>query len=237
MAESRAVGLFRKFARAYHRLEVQGEENLPAGAAIIAPNHSGGMDWDVFLISSALERPVHVLYWDKYYHAPVWGDLVRRFGAIPLSLERGLDGETRRLLMERYFRKGKLVAIFPEGTSATLFEGYRVGPFFPGVSRLAETSGAPIVPTAIVGAVEAVPLLGYAGADATGARDPPLALPLVLPSKIRIKFGRPISVEPGPRGKEEHYRVAARVREEVVEIVNSLRKPERKGRNTVVHQT
>lgn len=222
MAENRAVKLFRKFARAYHRLEVQGWENVPPGAAIIAPNHSGGLDWDVFLIS-ALERPIHVLYWDRYYHAPVWGDLVRKFGVIPLSLERGLDREMRDLLMTRYFRRGKLVGIFPEGTSATLREGYRVGKFYPGVSRLAEMSGAPIVPTAIVGAVEAVPLLGYTGVDAAGARDPPLALPLVFPAKITVRFGKPISVEPGRRSREEHYETAARVRRKVVRLVRSVR--------------
>lgn len=223
MADNRVVRLFRRFFQTYHRLEVRGTKNLPPGSAIFAPNHSGGLDWDVLCLRCALERPVHILYWDKYYHAALWGDLIRKFGVIPLNLERGLDGEARDLLAARYFRKGKWVAIFPEGTSATLFEGYRVGKFYPGVSRLAEMSGAPIVPTAIVGAAEAVPLLGYTGVDSTGARDPPLALPLVFPSKIRIKFGEPIPVEPGPRSKEEHYRIAAQVREEVVGLIRSIR--------------
>jgi 1-acyl-sn-glycerol-3-phosphate acyltransferase len=217
--------IFRKFIKKYHRLEVKGTENIPDGSAIIAPNHSGAMDWDTVCLSCALDRWIHILYWDRYYNAPIWGDFIRNFNVIPLSLERGLDEEMRGLLLEEYFRKGKLVGIFPEGTSATLFEGYRIGKFYPGVIRLAEFSGAPIIPTAIVGIAEAAPILFYTAVDEKGIRDPPFAPPLLFPVKIKIRFGEPIFWRSEKKmDRNEYYKAAEEIRREVVKLVQKTRK-------------
>ena len=175
-------------------------------------------------LSCALDRWIHILYWDRYYYTPVWGDFIRNFNAIPLSLERGLDEEMKSFLLEKYFNKGKLVGIFPEGTSATFFEGYRIGKFYPGVIRLAELGGAPIIPTAIVGVAEAAPLLFYAAVGVKGIRDPPFALPMLLPTKIKISFGEPVFWQRRKMSKEEYYEAAEEIRREVVELVQRSRK-------------
>lgn len=49
--------LFSQYFKYFHRLEVRGLENIPKGAAIIAPNHTGGYDMDIVAISHCCHPP------------------------------------------------------------------------------------------------------------------------------------------------------------------------------------
>lgn len=214
------VLFLKKFIKRYHRLEISGIENITDGSAIIAPNHAGAMDLDIICLSCVLDRWIHILYWDKYYYFPVWGRFIRKFNTVPLNLDKGLDEDTKTLLLDEYFNKGKLVGIFPEGTTASFFEGYRIGRFYPGVIRLAEMSGAPIIPTAIVGIAEAAPLLFYATKIKKGIRDLPVPFPFIFPLKIKICFGKPILWQRKKKmDKEEYFKAAEKIRIEVVKLV------------------
>ncbi|MHA1233392.1 MAG: hypothetical protein ACTSPQ_22445 [Candidatus Helarchaeota archaeon] len=61
--------------RYYNRLRIYGIENIPKeGSAIIAPNHSGGLDLDNFCIMSIFDhfitnderrKRIWLCYWDK----------------------------------------------------------------------------------------------------------------------------------------------------------------------------
>ena len=56
---------------------------------------------------------------------------------------------------------GELIAIMPEGHSATVKEGYRLWKFYPGVIKLHLRYKVPIIPTAIMGCIENAPIWGY----------------------------------------------------------------------------
>ena len=149
--------------RVYHRLEIRGIENLPKeGSAVIAPNHSGSFDLDNFSIMSALEhfktrnparKRIWLCYWDKWaVEEPMWAPWVQKFSPIPINLQgKGIPFR----LVDKIVQRGELIAIMPEGTSATIQEGYRIWKFYPGVIRLHLRYKIPIIPTACIGFVKA----------------------------------------------------------------------------------
>jgi 1-acyl-sn-glycerol-3-phosphate acyltransferase len=70
--------------------------------------------------------------------------------------------------------------------------------------KLALRTGAPIVPVAIVGAEEAMPLLGKLPGRFLGLPYLPLTSPLPLPSRWLIRVGEPLDVEGyGPEAKDD----------------------------------
>ncbi|NHI91935.1 MAG: hypothetical protein EAX96_05490 [Candidatus Lokiarchaeota archaeon] len=196
--------IFPWFVRNYNRLEVRGINNLPKkGSAIIAANHGGGLDWDNFCLMSALERfktnnptrkRIWLLYWDVWsVDHPFWAPWVQQFSPIPVNLEgKGIRWD----IADKVVKKGELIAIMPEGHSATIKEGYRLWKFYPGVIRLHLRYEVPIIPTAIIGCIESAPMWGY---DYNPKHIPPWEneriLPIILPRKIIIHFGKPMNFE------------------------------------------
>lgn len=219
---------FQNLVRRYHRLEVCGKEYIPENkSAIIAPNHSGSWDWDTFFLTFALpERWIHTLYWDKYYYAPFWGKyFVQKMKAIPLSLEKGFDED---LLVNEYFKKNKLVCIFPEGTVYPIWQRYKLGKFYPGVIHLALLGKVAVIPMAIIGVEEAAPVLAvYRNKKKKDPGHILASLPFILPFKIRIYFGEPIYYHEyydKNLSKDELYKLAEEVREKVAGLISKYRK-------------
>lgn len=212
---------FQKFIRAYHRLEVYGVENIPKEkSAVIAANHSGAWDIDTFILSTlfAPGRWIHILYAASYYYFPVWGRLIQAIKAIPLDLNKGLD---KKLLMEEYFKKRKLVGIFPEGYTPSMWHGYRISKFYPGVIRLALWGKVPVIPTAIVGCVEAAPVLFNYRARPKMPADIFTLLP-PLPLKIKIHFGKQVLFDKyydKDLAKDNLYELADTVRTEIIKLL------------------
>lgn len=143
---------FRAVARDMHR--------IPAtGRCILVANHAGALPWDGVMLKTAvrLEHPEHrELRWlaeDSVAHAPFLGALVNRLGAVRACPENA----------ERLLQQDALVAVFPEGDKgmakpyANRYQLQRFGRG--GYVRLAIRTGAPIVPTAVVGSEETHPLL------------------------------------------------------------------------------
>ncbi len=187
----------------YWRIEVSGADNVPArGAALIAPNHSGAVPADAFMVAVALElhRPdrtcLRVLY-DKFVDALPWiGPLYNRLGGVPSSFANA----------ELLLRRGEALAIFPEGIAGVekrWLERYQLRAFKTGTARLSLATGSPIVPVAIVGAEEAYPVVArlYRAGRIVGVPWIPVTplFPLCgvagaipLPSKWHIRFCPPI---------------------------------------------
>jgi 1-acyl-sn-glycerol-3-phosphate acyltransferase len=92
------------------------------------------------------------------------------------------------------------VLVFPEGTrgiNKLWTERYQLKEFSRGFMRMALGSGAPVVPTAVIGAEEQAlalfdlkPLARLLGMPALPIT--PQLLPLPLPTKYRIYFGEPL---------------------------------------------
>jgi 1-acyl-sn-glycerol-3-phosphate acyltransferase len=224
---ARTLPIFRFMFEQYWRIEVTGLENVPAGPALIAANHSGAVPADAFMLATALtlrhpERRVLRVLFDKFVDAlPLIGDLYRKLGAVTASLPNA----------ERLLERGELVGLFPEGIAGVeklCTERYRLRPFKTGTARLSVRTEAPIVPVAIVGAEEAYPVVArlYRLGGLVGLPWIPvtplfpvcgLAGAVPLPTKWAMHFGTPIHPSPA-QGRSEDVRVAeltAQVRQSI----------------------
>ena len=227
----------------YHywfRAEVEGIENVPAqGGALIVSNHSGALPPDAPMIMQAIRhehprpRPVYMLgeHWFKGF--PGVSMLTSKIGLVaahPANAQRLLRDEQR------------LVLVFPEGRKATrklYWQRYRLRRFGRGgFVRTAMRAGVPIVPVALIGAEEAMPIFGHVPLleRLTGLLYFPVnhAFPLFgpaaafmyLPAKVRIRFLEPVDLSRyGPDDADDIARVqrlTERIRTRIQEELEDL---------------
>jgi len=199
-------GIARWFHDHYFRVESRGLEHIPSeGRVLIVANHSGTLPYDGAMVVTAVReqhpshRRVRALVEDFIYHLPYLGTLVTRMGAV-----RACQDNALRLLEHDH-----ATLVFPEGVKGIgkLFKKrYRLQRFGRGGAvKLALKARAPIVPCAIVGAEESMPLLSKVGWLARPLGLPyipvtptlPLLGPLGLipyPTKWTIDFGPPLDL-------------------------------------------
>jgi 1-acyl-sn-glycerol-3-phosphate acyltransferase len=185
----------------WFRVEVEGAAHLPAGGALLVANHAGALPLDGPMLHEALrrERPdlpeARWLAEDQVFYAPLLGTLFNRLGAV-----RASPDSATRLLGE-----GRPVLIFPEGIQGIgkpFRDRYRLQRFGRGgFVKLALRTRRPILPVAIMGAEETLPLLGKLPGGLFGVPYVPVTPlgPLPLPAKWRIRIGEPIQVPPGAK--------------------------------------
>ncbi len=220
----------------YFRVETLGIRNVPSrGPALIVGNHSGTLPYDGAMMKIALlnehpaRRDARFLVDPFVEKIPILRDFIHRGGGIAASPENG-----RKLL-----EGGEVVIDFPEGTRGIgkpFSERYKLQRFGRGgFVRLALESGAPIIPTAIVGAEEIHPLIAKCTrlGKAIGIPYIPItptfpwlgALGLLpLPSKWAIEFGTPIHLPPAPQNEKQReqfiQRWNARIRNAVQDMID-----------------
>ena len=182
----------------YFSFEVEGVEGLPrAGPVVYAQNHSGWFPLDAFFLTFAiaeaqgLARAPYFATVDAALETPGLRALLSRFGALPASAFRR---------PERLPPEVQSVGIFPEGVRGNckpFWYAYRLRDFNRGFVRVAITRRAPIVPTAILGGEECLPV-----AWTVRFLEPligsvlPLPLSLVpLPTRWKIVFHEAIHLD------------------------------------------
>jgi 1-acyl-sn-glycerol-3-phosphate acyltransferase len=145
--------------RRYFRVEWEGLEHIPReGGALLVANHGGAIPSDAPVIMHGIEtelaRPVYGLADNLFRSLPVVGTLWSRAGGVPAHTDNAF-----RLLHDEQ----QLVLVFPEGTKGTgklVGERYRLRRFGRGgFVEIAMRAGVPIVPIAVVGNEEAMPIL------------------------------------------------------------------------------
>lgn len=219
----------------YFRVESQGLEHVPAtGRALLVANHSGTLPYDGAMVAAAVRfqhpagRHVRILVEDFTYHLPYLGMFFSRVGAVRACQENAL----------RLLERDHVTLVFPEGVKGIgklYSKRYRLQRFGRGGAvRLAAASNAPMIPVAIVGAEESMPLLSKVSWLAK-----PLGLPYIpitptlpwlglaglipFPTKWTIDFGAPIDLSAYAPGELERDRVALnRVNEELRAAVQGL---------------
>jgi 1-acyl-sn-glycerol-3-phosphate acyltransferase len=226
--EERIRPLSEFLLKRYFRTKIEGIRNIPAsGRCLLVSNHSGTLPLDGLMLRTALrlEHPnARELRWlaeDFLFYLPFAGVFMNRVGAVRACQENA----------ERLLEKELLVTAFPEGVQGIkklYSERYRLQRFGRGgYIRLALRMQAPLVPCAIVGAEETNPLLyrveylaglvglPYIPVTPTFPWLGPLGL-LPAPSRWRIRFGEPVSLEGhGPEAADDHVlvgRLSERVR-------------------------
>ena len=131
--------------RGLFRWQVTGLENVPAGGAIIAPNHRSF--WDIPMIGLALRgRRTHFMAKSELFQNPIFGSIIRALLAFPVK--RGAPDRTAIRYAIEILKQGDLVAIFPEGTRG---KNGKLGEAEPGLALIAAKAGVPIVPVGISG--------------------------------------------------------------------------------------
>lgn len=151
-APSRALALARLWARATLaglrlicgvRFVVSGEENLPAGACLIASRHESAFDTFVWLLLRP--RCVYVVK-AELTRVPLLGPMMRRAGMIIVDRDAGAKA-LRGLLRDGAAAAacGRPIVIFPEGTR--MAPGAK-GAIQPGVAALAAALRLPVAPVA-----------------------------------------------------------------------------------------
>ena len=151
------------YYRYWFRVEVEGIDNVPAdGGALLVSNHSGALPPDAPMIMQALRnehparRPLYMLgeHWFKGY--PGVGMLSNKLGLVAAH-----PANAQRLLRD----EGRLALVFPEGQKGSrklYWQRYRLRRFGRGgFVRTAMRAGVPIVPIAVMGAEEAMPIFAH----------------------------------------------------------------------------
>jgi 1-acyl-sn-glycerol-3-phosphate acyltransferase len=130
----------------------EGTENVPdEGAGIVASNHLSFADW-LFMPLALDRRITFVAKSDYFTRAGIKGWAQKRFfagtGQVPIDRSGGRVSEGALRAGLKVLQRGELFGIYPEGTRShdgRLYKGRT------GVARLALLSGAPVIPSAIIG--------------------------------------------------------------------------------------
>jgi 1-acyl-sn-glycerol-3-phosphate acyltransferase len=151
------------YYRYWFRVDHEGIVNVPSeGGALLVSNHSGALPPDAPMIMQAIRkdhptpRPLYMLgeHWFKGY--PFIGMLANKLGLVAAH-----PGNAQRLLHD----EGRLAIVFPEGQKGSrkvLWQRYRLRRFGRGgFVRTAIRARVPIVPIAVVGAEEAMPIFAH----------------------------------------------------------------------------
>ncbi|WP_336771834.1 lysophospholipid acyltransferase family protein [Paenibacillus sp. MMO-58] len=124
------------------RLEVRGLENIPReGSVILCSNHISLLDPPA--VGIRVPRKVHYMAKAELFKIPVFGPLIRAWGAFPVKRGVGKDAIRSALNL---LGEGKVMGIFPEGTRNS--DGVAAKK---GAAMIAYRSGAAIIPVAVVG--------------------------------------------------------------------------------------
>lgn len=217
----------------YFRVEAEGVDRIPkTGRCLLVANHSGSIPLDGLMLKTcirkeSIHRELRWLTEDFLTHLPFAGAFMNRLGAV-----RACQENAQRLLKHE-----KLVAVFPEGVKGIgkLYnERYQLQRFGRGgFVRLALRMQAPIVPCAIVGAEESMPLLMKLEALAK-----PLGLPYIpitptfpllgpaglvpAPTKWKIQFGPALDLSEYPASREDDQVLVARLSERVRNSIQTM---------------
>lgn len=220
----------------YFRVGVRGIEHIPAqGRVLIEANHSGALPYDAAMLMTAVKvqhpahRLVRALVEDFVYHFPFLGAVYQRAGSVRACQENAL----------RLLHADQAVLVFPEGVKGIgkLYRHkYRLQRFGRGGAvKLAMNASAPVVPAAIVGAEESMPLLGKVSWLAR-----PLGLPYIpltptmpwlgplglipFPTKWTVDFAPAVDMaEYGPEGAHDRVlvnQVNQQIRQTIQEMID-----------------
>ena len=125
-------------------MEITGKENVPAGGALICPNHSSNWDPVLMLAALPIDYRLHCMAKDSLFRIPVLGRIIRHCGGFPVA--RGQSDIQAVKTALKVIKDGENLLIFPEGTRVD-YEGEVAAKG--GVSMIAVRSGAVIIPAFI----------------------------------------------------------------------------------------
>ena len=231
--------LYDPIYRRWFRAEWEGLEHIPSeGGALLVGNHGGAIPSDAPVVIHGIEtelgRPVYGMADNLFRLVPVVGTLWSRTGGVPAHPENAY-----RLLHDEQ----QLALIFPEGTKGTgklARDRYQLRRFGRGgFVETAMRAGVPVVPLAIIGNEEAMPIVFKASRLARLMNlpyfpvtanqfvfGPVLGLVVPLPSKFRIRVLPPVFFDAAPNqeryNRSQVMEYAERIRTQIQEAVYEM---------------
>jgi 1-acyl-sn-glycerol-3-phosphate acyltransferase len=135
------------------RLTVLGAERLTGETAIYACNHQSYMDTPV--IFSSLPFQFRIVARSDLWRMPFIGWYLNRSGQVPVEVDTGRASVASLLSAVRTLKSGMPLFIFPEGGRT---ENGHIAQFLNGPAFLAIRAQLPIVPMALTGTWELLPI-------------------------------------------------------------------------------
>lgn len=179
-------------------IEVEGNEKLPA-QCIFCPNHLSYTDTPVLL--SVLPVNFRFMAKEELFKIPFLGTHLQRAGHISVPLEdprasiRAL-AHAARIINER----GLSVLVFPEGGRS---ETGALQEFKEGAAYLAIKAGLPVVPVALCGTREILPMHSLEA----------------KPGRVRVRFGQPIVTS--AMTPHDRTQLTAQIRSQIVFLLQT----------------
>jgi 1-acyl-sn-glycerol-3-phosphate acyltransferase len=227
----------------WFRVEWEGLEKIPTeGGALMVANHAGAIPSDAPVImhgiEKELERPVYGMADYFFRTVPVVGTLWARAGGVSAR-----PANAYRLLKEQK----QLALVFPEGTkgpSKSFTDRYQLRRFGRGgFVEIAMRAGVPVIPIAVIGSEEAMPVvfrlpslakaLGvpYVPITANLLTMGPLGVVMPFPAKFKLRVLDPIHFDVPPdqerysksRVMEEAERIRSLLQESVYDMLRDRR--------------
>ena len=224
--------------RGWFRAEWEGIDKIPAaGGALLVGNHAGAIPSDAAVIMHGVEtelgRPVYGLADSFFRGLPFVGTLWSRAGGVPARPDNAY-----RLLHDQQ----QLALVFPEGEkgpSKPYAQRYQLQRFGRGgFVEIAMCAGVPVVPIAVVGSEETMPLLWQVPQLARLLRVPyfpvtanmvllgPLGMAVPFPAKFLLRVLDPVTFDVKP-GQERYPRSTVleeseRVRESIQRALRDM---------------
>ncbi|HSZ36897.1 MAG TPA: lysophospholipid acyltransferase family protein [Acidimicrobiales bacterium] len=227
----------------WFRAEWEGLEKIPAaGGALLVANHAGAIPSDAPVIMHGIEkelgRPIYGLADYFFRSVPVVGTLWARSGGVSAR-----PANAYRLLKEQ----NQLALVFPEGTkgpSKSYTDRYQLRRFGRGgFVEIAMRAGVPVIPIAVVGSEEAMPVLfrlptlakalgvPYVPVTANLLAMGPLGVILPFPAKFKLRVLDPVRFDVPPdqdrysksRIMEESEGIRTQLQEAVYDMLRDRR--------------
>ena len=227
----------------WFRTEWEGLEKIPdAGGALLVANHAGAIPSDAPVIMHGIEkelgRPVYGLADYFFRTLPFVGTLWARSGGVSAR-----PANAYRLLKEQ----NQLALVFPEGTkgpSKSYTDRYQLRRFGRGgFVEIAMRAGVPVIPIAVVGSEEAMPVvfrlptlakaLGvpYVPVTANLLAMGPLGAVMPFPAKFKLRVLDPVRFDvPSDQERysksrimEESERIRTQLQEAVYDMLRDRR--------------
>jgi 1-acyl-sn-glycerol-3-phosphate acyltransferase len=238
-----ARALYEPIYSKWFRVEWDGLEKIPTeGGALLVANHAGAIPSDAPVImhgiEKELERPVYGLADYFFRTVPVVGTLWARSGGVSAR-----PANAYRLLKEQH----QLALVFPEGTkgpSKSYTDRYQLRRFGRGgFVEIAMRAGVPVIPIAVVGSEEAMPVLFRLPTLAKALGVPyfpitanlltmgPLGIVMPFPAKMKLHVLDPVTFDVPPdqerysksRIMEESEGIRTRLQEAVFDMLRDRR--------------
>ena len=177
-------------------LKVEGMERIDKSHPYIyASNHQSAMDIPALYVG--LNFPFRIMAKKELFRIPFMGWHLRRSGQIPIERENARSSLKSLIRASETVRSGMPLLVFPEGGRTP---DRTIKPFLGGAFYVAIKAGVPIVPMALVGTYEALPMNSY----------------VLRPHPLRLIVGEPVSTDGlNPRDMDA---LAARVQKAIEDM-------------------